>query len=109
MEHSMNKDPVVMLLKVDAMVTAAVAVQGASVSADCSKVGSIERIKVGGKNLELGEQVELEILRESAHLGGADWIEDDLEHGNEITVNQEIMKSGKNHRDEGDKRAWRPE
>jgi hypothetical protein len=26
-----------------------------------------------------------------------------LEHGNEITVNQEIMKSGKNHRDEGDK------
>jgi len=80
MKHSMDEDPVGVLLKVDAMVTAAVAVQGASVPADCSEVGSIERIKVGGKNLELGEQVELEILREGAHLGGADGIEDDLEH-----------------------------
>jgi hypothetical protein len=94
-EHAMDEDAIGVFLKVDAMVAAAVAVQGAPVTANGAEVGSVEGIQVGGKDLELGEQVELEILREGAHLGGADGVEDNLEHGNEITVNQEIIKSGK--------------
>jgi len=109
MKHSMDEDPVSVLFKVDAMVAAAVAVESAAVPADRAEIGPLKRIKVGGKDLELSEQVELEILRESAHLCGADGIEDDLEHGREGTVNKQISKSGKNHRDEGDARDWDPE
>jgi hypothetical protein len=65
------------------MIAAAVAVQGPSVAPDRAEVGPIERVQVGGKDLELCQEVELEILRKSAHLGGADGIEDDLEHEGE--------------------------
>jgi len=94
-KHAMNEDPVGVFLKVDAMIAAAVAVQSAAIAANRPEIGTIERIKVGWQNLELREQIELEILGEGAHLGGADGVEDNLEHGNEITVNQEIIKSGK--------------
>jgi hypothetical protein len=68
------------------MIAAAVAVQSAAIAANRPEIGTIERIKVGWQNVELCEQVELEILGEGAHLGGADGIEDDLEHGGEGKV-----------------------
>jgi hypothetical protein len=59
MKHSMDEDPVSVLFKVDAMVAAAVAVESAAVPADRAEIGPLKRIKVGRKDLELSEQVEL--------------------------------------------------
>ena len=61
-KNAVDEDPVPMLLKVDAMIAAAVTVQGPSVAPDRAEVGSVERVQVGGKDLELCQEVELEIL-----------------------------------------------
>ena len=95
-KHPVNKDPVGMALKVDPVIAAAVAVEGPPIPLDLSEVLPIEGIKICGQDLELREQVELEVLGKSAHLGGTDGIKDDLEHVGQAKRNMEIRKSGKN-------------
>ena len=51
----MDDDPLVVALEVDAVIEAAEAVQGAPVALDFTEVGTVERIEIIGKDLELGE------------------------------------------------------
>lgn len=80
-EYTVNQDPLRMFFKVDPVIAAAVSMKRAAVPTDRSEIGTLQRIKVGWKDLELGKQIELEILGERAHFCGTDGIEDDLEHG----------------------------
>lgn len=94
-EHAMDEDALGMTLKIDAVITAAVSVKGSSVPFDPGKILTVEGFKVGREDLELGKKIELEILGKGTHLGGADGVEDDLEHGGESRENVEVRKTGK--------------
>ena len=95
-EDAVNQDPLGMALEVDAVIAATEAVKGASIALDLAEEGPVQGIEIFRQDLEFREKVQLEILGKCAHFGGADGIEDDLKHGEESRVNQEIRKSGKN-------------
>ena len=82
-EDAVDQDSLLVALEVDAVVAATEAVKRAAVPLDSAEIFPVERTKIIGKDLELGEEVELEILGKGAHFRGADGIEDDLEHGKE--------------------------
>ena len=75
-----------MPLKVDPVIAAAVTVQRASIPLDLAEVFPAQGGEIIGKDLELGQQVELEILGKGAHFRSADGIEDDLKHGGKSSV-----------------------
>jgi hypothetical protein len=78
-----DQDSLRVALEVDAMITATEAMKRATVALDPAEILPVEGTEIIGKDLELGEKVELEILGKGAHFRGADGIEDDLEHGKE--------------------------
>lgn len=79
-QHPMNQDPLGMALEVDAMIARAEAVEGTTIPLDLAELAAGKGVEIFGKNLELREKIELEILGEGAHFGSADRVEDDLEH-----------------------------
>ena len=61
-QDSVDQDPLSMALKVDPVIAAAVTVQRATIPLDLAEMLSAQGGKILGKNLKLGQQVELEIL-----------------------------------------------
>ena len=80
MQDAVNENPFGMPLKVDPVIAAAVTVQRASIPLDLAEVFPAQGGEIIGKDLELGQQVELEILGKGAHFRSTDGIEDDLKH-----------------------------
>ena len=62
-EHTVDEDAVGMALKIDPVVARPVAVQGTPIARDAAELFPVERIEVAGQKMELGQQVELQILR----------------------------------------------
>ena len=73
-------------LEVDAVILRAIAVQLFPLALDHPELALVELVQIGRENLKLRQQIELQSLRQSRHFGGAQLIEDDLEHppGSEI-------------------------
>jgi len=86
-QNPVDKDSLCMTLEIDPMITASKTVKGPSITLNFSKTLSLERIQIFGKDLKLGEQVELQMLRKSTHLRGAGWVKNDLEHVNRLAGN----------------------
>jgi omega-6 fatty acid desaturase (delta-12 desaturase) len=84
MEYPVDQDAVRVALEIDPVIAATEAVKRASVALDLTEVRPVQGAEVVRKDLELGEQVELEIFRKGAHFAGADGIENDLEHDSKI-------------------------
>ena len=80
MEDTMDQDTLGMPLEIDPVIRRAIPVKRAALPGDFSEPLLVERIGLARQKMELREQLELEILRQCSHLGGADFIENDLEH-----------------------------
>jgi hypothetical protein len=82
-KDAVDQDPLGMALKVNPVIPATETVKGASIPLDFAEIFSIKGVQVFGEHLKLREKIELEVLGQGTHFGGADGVEDDLEHGRE--------------------------
>ncbi len=80
-QHAMNGDPLSASLEVDPVILGAITMELLSVAFDDPEFASVQIIQICRQNFEFRQQFELERLRQSGHLGCAQFVEDDLEHG----------------------------
>lgn len=81
MKNAVDEDALGAALEINSVIRGAVAVEAAAIAFDRSEMLGIEIIQIIREHLEFREQFELEFLRKNRHLGGAYFIENDLEHG----------------------------
>jgi hypothetical protein len=80
-QHAMHSDAFWAALKIDAVIFRAITMQLFPFPFDYAEAAGIKVVEIFWGDLKLGEQIELECLRQSRHLGRAQLVEDDLEHG----------------------------
>jgi len=61
-KHSVDQDSLGMAFKINPVIAAAIAMQCAAIALDLRELFATQGIEIFGKNLKLGEQIELEIL-----------------------------------------------
>jgi len=61
-KHSVDQDSLGMAFKINPVIAAAIAMQCAAIALDLRELFAAQGIEIFGKNLKLGEQIELEIL-----------------------------------------------
>ena len=78
-QDAMNGDAFGPALEVDAVILCAVAMEDLAVALEPPEFLRVQIVEVVGEAVEFREQIELQLLRQGSHLGGAYFIEDDLE------------------------------
>jgi len=79
-QHSIHQDSIGVFLKIDAVITGSATVERVPVTAYLPEATAIEVLQILGKNLELHQQLQLQILRQRRHFGRADFGKDRLKH-----------------------------
>jgi hypothetical protein len=79
-QHTVHGNAFLAPVEVDAVVLCPIAEQPLPIALQDAKFLLVQLVEVFRQELEFGQQVELEVLGQRGHFGGADFIEDDLEH-----------------------------
>lgn len=79
-QHSIYENAIWVFLKINAVITGSAAVERVPVPAYLPEATAIEILQILGKNLELHQQLQLQILRQRSHFGRADFGKDRLKH-----------------------------
>jgi len=79
-KHSVDQDSLGMAFKINPVIAAAIAMQCAAIALDLRELFAAQGIEIFGKNLKLGEQIELEILGKCAHFRRACGVKYYLKH-----------------------------
>jgi hypothetical protein len=79
-KHAVDQQALGMTLKVDPVILCAIPVERPALPRNLSEPLLIQGVEILRQKMKLREQLELEILRQRSHFGGADLVEDDLEH-----------------------------
>jgi hypothetical protein len=79
-QDAMDRDALVASLKIDPVISRAIAIQLFALALDHAKALQVKMIEVLRQNLELSQQIKLQFFRQRRYLCRAQFVEDDLEH-----------------------------
>jgi hypothetical protein len=79
-EDAMNSDTLRATLEVDAVILRPITMELLALALNHPESAGIEVVEVFRQDLKFREQIELESFWQGGHLGGAQFVEDDLEH-----------------------------
>src|SRR4029453_7735633 len=85
-----NLDAFVCLRKINAVIFRPIAIQLFSLTLDHAKPLRIKVVQILGQNLELCQQHKLQPFREGGYFRRAQFVEDDLEHGQKVKMVESI-------------------
>ena len=80
-EHAMHDDAFLHALEINPVILGPIAQELFAFPLQHAKAGRVEIIQVVGKHFELSKEIQLQILGEGGHFPGAQFIEDNLKHG----------------------------
>src|SRR5580693_1833552 len=79
-QNAVDQDTLRAALEVNPVIVGSIAIETFSFPLNDAESLGIEAVKVIGQKLELSEQLQLKFFGDSGHLGGTDFVEDDLIH-----------------------------